>query len=151
MYARKIRYQIEFDGDPLRDLLKKVERRTKNLEPVFLKAEERLKESWIFNFTTQGSLVGGWKPLDAEYGAWKAKRYIGAPMLVQNGKLFRSLERLNVRVIRKKSATFGIRGDVAKFHQFGTWSMPKREIIFEPPLFAKQLEKDVAEYLEDAD
>jgi hypothetical protein len=29
--------------------------------------------------------------------------------------------------------------------------MPKREIIFEPPLFAKQLEKDVAEYLEDAD
>lgn len=144
-------YELRYDGDDFIELIDEQKKRAEDLRPVFRKAEKNLQASWIQNFTTQGSLVGGWKPLDAQYGAWKSKNYPGAPTLVQSGGLFRRLRNLDVRQINKRSATFGIRGEIAKFHQFGTWKMPERRIIFEPPMFARQLAEDAANYIEDGE
>lgn len=144
-------YRFSYDGENFIDLLDEQKDRAKDLRPVFRKAEKRLQGSWLENFTTQGSLVGGWKPLDAQYGVWKSRNYPGAPTLVQSGGLFRRLRNLDVREIKKTTATFGIKGEIAKFHQFGTWKMPERRIIFEPPLFAKEFADDTAKYIEDGE
>jgi phage gpG-like protein len=101
------------------------------------------------NFSTNGLPVGGWAPLDVQYGAWKAARYGAAPVLVRTGKLFRSLTALDggaVNMISPKKAEFGTDVEYAKFHQYGTRKMPKRQIIFEPVGFAAELGQIMAKW-----
>jgi phage gpG-like protein len=69
---------------------------------------------------------------------------------VQSGNLFRTIRKFSVREINKNNARFGTDAKVAKFHQYGTWSMPKREIIFEPPMFARKLAEYISDHVEDA-
>lgn len=145
--AGKKSFSADLHWRKAEDHMDDMDRRAKDLRPVFLKAEKDLKEAYVKNFTTNGSLVGGWAPLDRQYGSWKSRNFPGAPTLVRSGRLFRSIQSFSVRRIGKTSATFGTDAPVAKFHQYGTWSMPDRRIIFEPPMFAKKLAKDVAEYV----
>jgi phage gpG-like protein len=130
-----------------KDHLDDMQDRARDFKPVFLKAEKELNDAYVKNFTSNGSLVGGWAPLDRQYGSWKSSNFPGRPTLVRSGRLFRSIQSFPVRKIGKKSATFGTDVPVAKFHQYGTWSMPERRIIFEPPMFAKKLAKDVAKHV----
>ena len=90
---------------------------------------------------------GTWKPLDPQYGAWKASRFPGAPTLFRTGKLFQAVSDLAVESIDDMSASFYVNSPIADFHQYGTWSMPKREIIFEPPMFAREFAQDVIEHV----
>ena len=143
--AKKFRADLHWRD--VKDHLDDMDDRGHDFRPVFLKAEQELKAAYTKNFMTNGSLVGGWAPLDKQYGSWKSRHFPGAPKLVQSGKLFRSIEHFSVRRIGKRSATFGTDAPVAKFHQYGTWSMPERRIIFEPPMFARKLAKDVAKHV----
>lgn len=101
------------------------------------------------NFTSNGLPVGGWSPLDAQYGSWKSRNFPGAPPMVRTGKLFESLTSLRggVNVVRPTSAEFGTTVEYAKFHQYGTNKMPKRQLIFDPPEFAKVFSERVAKWV----
>jgi len=139
---------VEFNPDEIIRVYREIERAATHLKPVFRWAREDLRETYINHFLSNGG--GTWKPLDPEYGAWKASRYPGAPTLIRTGKLFQSVSKLEIDKINNMSASFGTNSEVAKFHQYGTWSMPKREIIFEPPMFAKRLVDKIVEHIEDA-
>jgi phage gpG-like protein len=143
-----MRIQVRVDKDEVEKALENMQEAVKDLRPVFRKAEKDLSDIYTKHFASNGN--GRWKPLDAEYGAWKSVNYPGRPTLVQSGALFRTIKKFSVREINKTSASFGTDAKVAKFHQYGTWSMPKREIIFEPPMFAKKLAEDIADHIEDA-
>jgi len=143
-----MRIQIHVDASEARESLENVSKAVGDLRPVFRKAKKDLSDTYTKHFLTNGS--GKWAPLDAKYGAWKSANFPGRPTLVRSGSLFRTIKKFSVSEINKQSASFGTDADVAKFHQYGTWSMPKREIIFEPPMFARKLAQDVKDHIRDA-
>ena len=59
----------------------------------------------------------------------------------RTGALFNSLARLrgSPNDIGLREATFGTNIEYAKYHQNGTWKMPKRLIVFEPVGFKREL------------
>lgn len=108
--------------------------RAKNFKPVFKKIQKQLERSWADNFTVGGLLAGGWAPLSARYGAWKSVHFPGTAPMVRTGNLFKSLSDLRgaPNEINKTSARFGTNIEYAKFHQYGTSRMPKRQVVYEP-------------------
>lgn len=146
----RIRIFIDFESDDLKDAIDGWQRRSRNLKPVLYKMRTELKDAWVGNFTENGLRVGGWAPLDAEYASWKSAHYPGAPPLVQTGKMFRSLRSLRgvESTIDRHSAEFSLTNiRYAKFHQYGTTKMPKRELIFEPAGFEKRWEPRIVQYI----
>ena len=123
--------------------------RAQDFTPIFPKARAELALSTAANFTSNGLLVGGWAPLDAEYGAWKMTRFPGAPPLVRTGKLFSSLTGENMANVsmRPKSMTIGTDVEYAKFHQYGTTKMAKRKILFVPKEFSMKFANDAAQWV----
>lgn len=69
--------------------------------------------------------------------------------MVRTGNLFRSLTNMKgtPSYIARDVAEFGTAVEYAKFHQRGTFRMPKRQIVFEPPLFARNLAARSADYV----
>jgi len=132
--------------------LTRVEERADNLIPVWQWARNELERSNAANFAQNGLPSGkAWDPLDPQYGAWKSSRFPGMPTLVRTGKLFNSLTNLKglPNYVRKDSASFGTNVEYAKFHQQGTFKMPKRQILFEPPLFAFRLAERTNKWIVD--
>ncbi len=124
--------------------------RINHFRPVLMWARDELEKSNAKNFATNGLQTGkAWSPLDPQYGAWKSIRFPGAPTNVRSGRLFRSLTNLRgvPNVIGDDSAQFGTSVPYAKFHQYGTSNMPKRQVVFEPPLFAKRLASRAVDYV----
>jgi phage gpG-like protein len=114
--------------------------RTDKLQLVFESARLELAAANAANFASNGLPSGkAWAPLDAKYGSWKSRRFPGRPTMVRSGRLFQSLSTLSdsVNKISGNNAQFGTTVDYARFHQRGTFKMPKRVILFEPPGFAK--------------
>jgi phage gpG-like protein len=133
--------------------LEKKAARAQNFIPIFPKAKAEIALSTAANFTSNGLLVGGWSPLDAEYGSWKMTRFPGAPPLVRTGKLFASLTSQNMAStnVGPKSFTIGTNVEYAKFHQYGTTKMAKRKILFVPEAFAKKFANDAAQWVNRGD
>jgi phage gpG-like protein len=123
--------------------------RAQDFTPIFPKAKAELAMSTTANFTSNGLMVGGWAPLDAEYGAWKMTRFPGAPPLVRTGKLFASLTGENMASVSvsPKSFTIGTNVEYAKFHQYGTTKMAKRKILFVPKEFSMKFANDAAQWV----
>ena len=144
-----IRINIECDADEAIKFLDGMIDRSQNFTVVFQWAKRYLARANSENFTSGGLPVGGWSLLKPKYSAWKAVRFPGMPLMQQTGKLFRDLASLNgsPNEINLTSATFGTRIEYAKFHQYGTTRMPKREIVFEPPLFARELAEKAAKHV----
>ena len=69
--------------------------------------------------------------------------------MVQTGRLFASLTgaTASFETMTNTSITVGTSVEYAKFHQYGTTKMPKRKIVFEPPLFAKKLGADAIDWI----
>jgi phage gpG-like protein len=127
--------------------------RAQNFAPIFPKAKAEIALSTAANFTSNGLLVGGWAPLDAQYGSWKATRFPGAPPMVRTGRLFASLTAQNMASvsIAPKSFTIGTNVEYAKFHQYGTSKMAKRKILFVPAEFSKKFANDAASWVNTGD
>ena len=123
--------------------------RAQAFNPVFVKAKAELHLANSSNFASNGLLVGGWSPLDAEYAAWKMSRFPGAPPMIRTGRLFASLAGANASSFRmtNTSMSVGTTVEYAKFHQYGTTKMPKRKIVFEPAGFAKSVGADAAAWV----
>lgn len=145
-----VRVDVECRIEKVQNLVADIQDRCTDARPVFRWAHQELKKTFSDNFTTQGLPVGGWAPLSAEYASWKATRFPGAPPMVQTGRLFRSIADLSdpqVNEINKLSATFGTGVPYAKFHQYGTEKMPKREIVFIHQKFANDFAEKLANYI----
>lgn len=146
----RITIEVEVKADDTLDLLNKIEDRSENMRPVFRWAKSELEKANARNFAENGLPVGGWKPLDSKYGAWKSANFPGRGPLVRSGNLFRSLINMNdsaANVITDTSATFGTSVKYAKFHQYGTTKMPKRQIVFTPREFPRDLGKVIGNYI----
>lgn len=147
-------YSIKMKCDNRRALrrLEAMDNAAKDFRIVFQWARAELAKANSANFSSSGLPVGGWSPLKPKYAAWKARNFPGAPIMVQTGSLRRDLTTLRgpASDIRRKRATFGTSIEYAKFHQYGTTRMAKRQIVFEPPLFAKQLAQQAKQHIVDA-
>lgn len=123
--------------------------RSQVLTPVLIKAKQEVKLANASNFTSNGLLVGGWAPLDAQYATWKMARFPGMPPMIRTGRLFASLSGANgaTDTMTNKSFSVGTSVEYAKFHQYGTSKMAKRKIVFEPPLFVKKLGRNTVDYI----
>lgn len=144
-----IRISMSCDADEAIKKLDGMIARTQDFRPVLRWAKQELEKANAANFTASGLPAGGWSPLKPRYAAWKATKFPGAPLMVQSGKLFRSLSNLNgsPNYIGLTSAEFGTNVEYAKFHQYGTTKMAKRQVVFEPPLFAARLAEKAADYI----
>lgn len=135
-----MRIEIDVDDAGAMAYLTRMEQRADNFRPVFRWAKRELRKANAENFTSGGLPVGGWVPRTREY-AW--------PIMRKSGKLFNSLANLNgpSNQIHSHYANFGTKIEYAKFHQYGTSRMPKRQIIFVPTLFAKELGSKAAKHI----
>jgi phage gpG-like protein len=145
------RFTVKFDWDDrqLRKQVDKWEDRSKDFRPVFRQIRSDLEKSWSANYTSNGLLVGGWKPLDAKYASWKSVNFPGTPPMIRTGALFKSLANLrgNPNEINRMSARFGTNIEYAKFHQYGTSRMPKRQIIYVPGEAERRWAEMAADYI----
>ena len=144
---------IEWDDREAQQDNREMRYRADNFRPVFRAIRRQLQRDWKQNFLDNGLSSGGWAPLDAEYAAWKSVNFPGAPPMVQSGQLFRSIADLRgtPNEIGDKEATFGTGVKHAKFHQYGTTKMPKREIVYEPFNFDTEWSRKTAEYIATGD
>lgn len=126
-----------------------MEERARDFRPVFRWAKRELQKMNRDNFTTQGLPVGGWSPLNADYAAWKSTNFPGRPIMQATGRLRDSLVRLDgpANQIDLTKAQFGTDVEYARFHQYGTTRMPKRQIVFEPKGFARTLAEHTGEHI----
>lgn len=148
------RVEIEVDELSLNrtlENLEKIKLRAEHPRAIFEHARVLLSTAFADNFAQAGLPSGGWAPLSPRYAAWKSVHYPGAPMMVQDGKLLASLTSLRNSASRigDSEAEFGTNVEYAKFQQYGTTKMPKRKLVFEPPLFAQLMGQDLAEYVVD--
>lgn len=112
--------------------LEGIKGRGENLKPVFWWARSELEKSNAENFTAHGLPVGGWVPRTQVY-AW--------PIMRKTDRLFESLTNLRgaPNEVNRRNARFGTAVEYARFHQDGTRKMAKRQVVFEPPMFAQRL------------
>jgi phage gpG-like protein len=156
--ARQVTYSIVVNvrSDEAFDRLEAMGDRVDNMRPVLKWGAEKLERAFSENFTMMGlmsaraMLKGAWEPLDPVYGAWKAVRFPGAPMLVQSGGLFRSIENISANSESKmtdQSVVLAVDSSIAKFHQYGTRHMPARPIVFIPRDFDREIGKKAGQYV----
>tara|TARA_B100001996_G_C18170349_1_gene404180 strand:- start:23 stop:517 length:495 start_codon:yes stop_codon:yes gene_type:complete len=129
---------------------KGMQRRALNFSAQLRWARDEIKKANRQNFASMGSASGkAWNALDLEYQSWKIQNYGPLPTMIREGDLYRDLTTLSGRAnhIGLRSAQFGTDLDYAKFHQTGTRFMPARKIVFVPKDFARELAKEVAEYV----
>ena len=147
----RITIEVDVKADDVLDLLDKIDDRIHDMRPVFRWTKGYLETANSANFAANGLPTGQpWRPLSAEYGAWKAAHFPGSGMLRQSGRLFRSLISLSdsaANIISEDSATFGTSVEYAKFHQYGTTKMPKRKIVFTPLEFPRELGISMVKYI----
>lgn len=133
---------ISVDIDTLRvqERLALMQVRALDFRPVFERARLELQRANAANFATGGLPVGGWRPREEPRG-W--------PLLRRTGKLFQSL--VNLRgpdnIVTPKNATFGTDVEYAKFHQYGTEHMAKRQILFNPRTFSYKTASNAAAWV----
>lgn len=136
-----IRVDIECDADDAIAGLSAMKARAEALQPVFEYARAQLMKANAENFALGGLPSGSkWKPRSQEY-PW--------PLMVRTGKLLASLSSLfgEPNQVDATEAVFGTKVEYAKFHQYGTTKMPKRQIVFEPRGFASDLAEKAARYV----
>lgn len=140
----KLQFNIDLDVGRAQRRLAAVELRSKNLAPIFLYAQQRLRVANAENFA-----VGG---LPAADGPWKPRKDIGSythPLMIRSGTLMNSLTSLfgPPNIIMPTYAEFGTNVEYAKFHQYGTTKMPARKVVFEPRGFGRDLAERTASYI----
>lgn len=151
MAGKRLYVDLDWDPSEMRDQVTDMDDRSDEFKPVFRKMRNYFERRWSNNFLSHGLEVGGWKPLDAEYAAWKSAHFPGAPPMIRSGSLFQSIRDLRgaPNEINKSNATFGTNVKYAKFHQYGTTKMAKREIVFEPVEFRREWGDKIAKYIVD--
>jgi phage gpG-like protein len=136
-----VRVEIDCDADDAIANLSAMKARAQAFQPIFEYARLELMKSNAENFSLGGLPSGSkWKPRSQVY-PW--------PLMVRTGKLLASLSNLfgEPNKVDATEAVFGTKVEYAKFHQYGTTKMPKRQIVFEPRGFANDLAEKAAKYV----
>ena len=124
---------FEFYGDEqVTRTLEAIEDRISNSREAFDAMGDRLEAAEIRQFASEGAFgSGGWTALSPAYGAWKARNYPGAPILVRTGELRDDLTQrpFSIDVVEDRMALFGSAVPYGRFHQGGTDRMPRRRPI----------------------
>jgi hypothetical protein len=109
-----------------------------------------LRGAFQANFDSSGSMVGGWAPLSPVTSAWRVRNGFPpvAPILVNNGTL-RAAVLASRGDVGAKEARLTIENRIAPFHQYGSLRgrLPKREIVFEPPGFARLMARRIRAHI----
>lgn len=107
---------------------------------------------WRRQFESQGAFAGApWAPLSPAYGAWKATKRPGKPILQFDGDMKDAVSRPR-RSQTPISLTLSVDDPKLGYHQEGKGSLPKREVIFGdplPPLAALELDLVAEQYVTD--
>jgi phage gpG-like protein len=102
-----------------------------DMAPAWQEVTELVRQFEVAQFATQGG-VERWAPLSPRYGAWKARRYPGKPILVLSGALRKDLTTrpYSVERIEHDSLTLVLTElPYARYHQTGTATMPQRKVL----------------------
>jgi|688.fasta_scaffold40725_11 phage gpG-like protein len=136
----KTRIEIDVDDSDAQRKLSAMGARSQNMRPVFEQAKFMLRRANAANFASNGLPVGGWAPRRDEE-LW--------PLMKRTGALAGSLSTLSgpPNDIGRRDATFGTSVEYAKFHQYGTSRMPKRQVVFEPLGFRQELSERAVSYI----
>lgn len=113
--------------------------RVNDARPVWNVLADRFAKAEARQFRSEGAYgSGGWAPLSARYGAWKARVRPGRRILEFDGTLRRQLtERpFGVEVIEDDRMILGTALPYAQFHTTGTGTMPPR-----PPVELSEYER----------
>lgn len=148
----KLKIDVDYHDDGEIKMVDGMLHRLNDYRPVFDDIRADIEETWAKNYTSEGLLVGGWKPLSPSYAAWKSIHFPGAPIMVQTGRLFASVSDLRgaPNEINKKSATFGTDVPYAEFHQYGRGTA-LREIVFDMETHHEKWGQRIAKYVEEGD
>lgn len=147
---------VKVDASHAKQKLRHIAAKTQDFSVTLEKQRTYLSKAFMLNANTEGSLVGGWPP---EKGPGSFGKKAPAPFkaaeampayLFRTGALMESFVTLRGEdaIIKTHEAAFGTSVPYAKFHQFGTEKMPKREIIFQPPAFLAKFADDVRRHLD---
>ena len=132
--------RIRIDDKGAQQLLTKMQVRAKNFVSVFNFARDELRKANSANFGASGLPSGGWSTPEEERAFTP---------LIETGELFRSLTSLrgSPNEVAPIYAIFGTKVEYAKFHQYGTREMPKRQVVFEPVGFSKKVGEKAAKHI----
>lgn len=128
-----VRLTLRFFGEAQLD--RTLDRFAENVDdatPAWEVLADRFARAERRQFDTEGAYgSGGWAPLSEDYGEWKANVRPGAPILVFDGELRKSLtERpFGVEVLLPGSMVIGSDVDYGLYHQQGTDRMPRRRPV----------------------
>jgi len=117
-------------GEKIALMLQDVEVRTKDLHPVWEHISRDFRAASERQFSTEGSLSGGWAPLSPNYAAWKARHYPGTKILELTGALRDSLAGGPGYIDDRQADALRLGTSVpyGRYHQVGG-RMPKRPPI----------------------
>jgi phage gpG-like protein len=109
----------------------------------FLSMVER--KQWA---TAGGYLGKPWKPLKPDYLQWKIRSGYSKRTLMKTGALRLSLVSRPMAIERyyKKSAVFGTNVEYAKYHQYGTRKMARRQLINKNPKIVRGIKHILMDY-----
>lgn len=140
----RLKIDVDVDDAAVRNSLRMMQVRSKDFSPVFSRAKEKLEQSNSANFAAGGLPSGGWRPRKSVYG-W--------PIMRRTGNLFNSLANMvgPENVVTPLFARFGTNVEYAKFHQYGTEKMAKRQVLFVPTKFARGVASDAASWMVEGD
>ena len=126
-----------------------IQQRARNLRPWLDDLADKIADINRLNFMTNGSVVGGWRPLSPDYLRWKQRKKPGSPTLVFNARMMESLTRrpFGVEQIGRRSLRIGSDVHYAEFHQTGTRNMPARKVLVMPESLIKTMKHDLADYI----
>lgn len=124
--------EVQVNTIPVVSMLEGIQRRMGSLAPVFDSVVGDLQDHHADQFDSLGGRFGpGWPPLAASTRARKR----GPQMMVESGALRASLTsrfgRGAVRKVTPFGVTFGTTIPYAAAHQYGTYSLPVRQVVDE--------------------
>lgn len=124
--------------------------RAEDARPAWEAIADRFQRAERKQFRSEGGYgSGGWSPLSPRYAAWKSRVRPGAPILVFDGDLKRSLtERpFGVEVIEPGFMVIGSDVEHGQYHQHGTPRMPRRRPVELPELERREWVKVMQRFL----
>jgi phage gpG-like protein len=147
---RRTQVNVSVDASDAKNLVDSMVDNMRSYQVPLREANSFLKEEFGKNFDSEGAMVGGWAPLSPRTQAWRAKNGfpVPGPILVNDGSLRAAVANLKARA-GDKEATYAVEHRLAPFHQYGSrkTNLPRREIVFEPPGFARLMGRRIAGHI----
>lgn len=130
--------------------MQQMARRVQYPRPAWERVADAFGRFMKRQFETGGASAGkAWAPLDPAYMRWKVDRGFAPDILVRTGRLKRSLtERpFGVETFTRDGVTLGTDVEYAKFHQFGTDTIPARPMLRTNEDFEDEINDILARYV----